>query len=172
MNTRSILNKVLLLVPVVLVAPLLSVAAPATICTQTLGGSSNLTLISPVSFVDNTFSPTNQMDAQFTCPGATFTPTPFIFGNDLVSLGANTIAISSDISAFGPDSDVVFYGSTFPTGPTLIFRISDVLPPGMPPMETLSVSATPEPGSILLFGTGLLIAGGFIRRRLLVKTFA
>ena len=30
----------------------------------------------------------------------------------------------------------------------------------------------PEPGSMLLFGTGLLIAGGFVRRRRLAQTVA
>jgi hypothetical protein len=173
MNARSFLNKALLLVPVVLVAPLLASASPTPSCTdQTVGPSfgDTLTLATPVSFPDTT----DQVvaDATFNCTGVTFTSSFFFGSSDVVSTVLAGFSISSDVTTFPfnliGDNNVVFTGFTGPgmSGP-INFYVSDG-----PGLNQETVSMTPEPRSILLFGTGLLIAGGFIRRRLVSQTLA
>jgi hypothetical protein len=158
MNYGSVLNKVLLLIPVALVAPLLAVATPA---------CGTLTPTNPVSFTDNTFSLSHLFDATFNCTGVTFSSPAAVFGgNEAVVFTSSTqFKITSDL---GPnDTDILFTGTT-PDGQVIRFKVSEGGP--LPGQET--VSMVPEPGSMLLFGTGLLIAGGFVRRRRLAQTVA
>jgi len=174
MNARSVFNRILLSIPAALVAPLLIAAAP--VCTSTAG---DLNLNGSVPYSELTFSPSQIFDAKFTCAGVTFNSSPFPPSDDvIVFTGINGTAtsgfeVTSDEDFLGiADIDAVFTGSSS-SNPYLRFTVSDVSNGLNPPtMETVSVSPSPEPGTILLFGTGLLIAGGFIRRRFVSQTLA
>jgi hypothetical protein len=156
MKTRSILNRVLSFVAVVLVAPLLAVATPTPSC----GALSPTT---PVTFPDHIYGPGQHTDATFSCSNVTFATDTILGSADVVTTLGSMFTISSDN---GPsDTDVVFTGDF--NGQPIQFVVSDG-----PGLNQETVSMTPEPGSILLFGTGLLIAGGFIRRRMLAQTLA
>jgi hypothetical protein len=166
MKIRSILNKLLLLIPAALVAPLLTLATPAPSCTS---GAGTLTPTNSVSFTDTTSaSSMPPADATFTCTGVTFTPSFFIGSSDFVSTTLTGFSISSDVTSLPiADTNVVFTGIDSSTLQPIQFLVTDG-----PISGKETVSMTPEPGSMLLFGTGLLIAGGLIRRRLLIKTVA
>ena len=118
MNYRSVLNKVLLLIPVALVAPLLAVATPA---------CGTLTPTNPVSFTDKPPSLAHPFDATFTCTGVTFTPSFVGGGNEFVLLTSSTqFSISTDAPGFLglPDTNIVFTGTT-PTHEIITFQVAD-----------------------------------------------
>lgn len=99
MNTRSFLNKTLLLIPVVLVAPLLASAIPAPNCT----GAGTLTPTMSVNFADTTMPPFAP-DAMFTCTGVTFAG-PDVFGTDPIHFLGGTPGFFTGFQIF---SDVTF----------------------------------------------------------------
>jgi hypothetical protein len=172
MNARSFLNKALLLIPVVLAAPLLASATPAPDCT----GTGHLSPTMSVNFADTTLPPLPPFvpDAMFTCTGVTF-PGPDVFGTDPIHFLGGTPGFFTEFQIF-PD---ISFPPPFNIEPTETFT-GNVTGGGTvqffvyegPGSGTETVSMSPEPGSILLFGTGLLIAGGFIRRRLVSQTVA
>jgi hypothetical protein len=70
--------------------------------------------------------------------------------------GASPVNCTSS-TIFGNDNMLeVFYVDLDPTGAVLDFGINT---------EDITTSATPEPGTLLLFGSGLLGLAGFVRRK-------
>jgi hypothetical protein len=194
MNIRSILNKGLLLIPAVLVAPLLTVASPTTVCTAFGASSPTLDANSTVSLAEGGIF--NFEAAVFTCPGVVLNTAsgtaaindPGLVFSDFVrwsTVGSGltaitTILFSSDnflcttceLTTPATEGSVVLPGSFFSGTTSKPIKLTFASDNGAasPISDTVTASITPEPGSMLLFGTGLLIVGGFVRRRLLAQT--
>jgi fibro-slime domain-containing protein len=87
----------------------------------------------------------------------------YVDGSLVESLGgihSDSLAVANtvDLNA-GTHSIEIFYADQMQTGASLSFY-DDGVPVSAPPS-----SITPEPSSFLLLGTGVLAAGGMMRRR-------
>jgi hypothetical protein len=177
----KLVKKALVLIPAVLILPILASAAPTQVCAAT-GTSGNLNTNGSVTLSEPPSEATLEI-ATFTCPGLSIgSGMAFMGGSSLSNFSdfvqwstsagqAFIVFISADVSPTGPEHPVVitgtFTGSSGPQPITLTFSSDGDPTPTGAASDTVSASVTPEPSSMLLFGTGLLIAGGFVRRRFL-----
>jgi hypothetical protein len=110
-------------------------------------------------------------------------PTGYFYVNDVIYLNGNkgnqgggpttSVVDNNGILFFDPSTSTyynIFSGS--PVGSDQIVNLPGIYPSSVPITFTVfetfgsAVSATPEPSSLMLFGTGILGAAGMLRRRI------
>lgn len=117
--------------------------------TDTFGTGGSVTLALQLTLVrDGTPTPT--LSGTYAVVSSTGNLTPLFSGENATGAFGLTLSLS------GCTLENIAKGTCFPLAPTSTGKV----------LSGDTLGATPEPSSMLLFGTGLLVAGAILRRRL------